>query len=99
MSKMLNLTYCPQCSSGLVCTLKIRRFGVKYHSVFLRVVRKTLLKSHGGIAHQKRLMSNKLFIFQLPNFMAVSKGGTGTWNLGRGTWDVGRGTWDLGPGT
>ena len=95
---MLNLTYCPQCSSGLVCTLKIRRFGVKYHSVFLRVVRRTLLKSHSGIAHQKRLMSNKLFIFQLPNFMAVSKGGTGTWNLGRGTWDLGPGTWDVRPG-
>ena len=99
MSKMLNLTYCPQCSSGLVCTLKIRRFGVKYHSVFLRVVRKTLLKSHSGITHQKRLMSNKLFIFQLPNFMAVSKGGTGTWNLGRGTWDLGRETWEVGAGS
>ena len=99
MSKMLNLTYCPQCSSSLVCTLKIRRFGVKYHSVFLRVVRKTLLKSHSGITHQKRLMSNKLFIFQLPNFMAVSKGGTGTRNLGRGTWDVRPGKWELGRGS
>ena len=69
---------------------------MRYHSVFLRVVRKTLLISHSGITHQKRLMSNKLFIFQL---MAVSKGGTGTRNLGRGTWDLGPGTWDLGSGS
>ena len=72
---------------------------MRYHSVFLRVVRKTLLKSHSGITHQKRLMSNKLFIFQLPNFMAVSKGGTGTRNLGRGTWDLGRETWEVGAGS
>ena len=72
---------------------------MKYHSVLLRFVRKTLLKSHSGITHQKRLMSNKLFIFQQPNFMAVSKGGTGTWNLGRGTWDLGRETWEVGAGS
>ena len=31
--------------------------------------------------------------------MAVSKGGTGTWNLGRGTWDLGRETWEVGAGS
>ena len=49
--------------------LNIRRFGVKYHAIFLRVAPTALVKLLSVTTNQRRLISNKLLIFQLPYFI------------------------------